>query len=285
MVMAAFELRHGTGAVERRSCRAFQAADWPKFQARWEPRSTWTWALQLNPVSNVDFGGFARQKSGGLQAALFKLHIEDRTFPVHFVRNPKARRYILRMQRGGTARVTIPRGGSLEYALRFAEKNKAWIERQVAKATVVWSVGTVLLFRGQPTEILVSGDRAKFGCIDCQAGPDLRANLEAALRAAAEPELVTRTYELAGAHGVAIRAVRVRGQRTRWGSCSSKGTICLNWRLIQTPEFVRDYIIVHELMHLREMNHSPRFWKQVEAAFPSYREAERWLRRNAGLLR
>jgi hypothetical protein len=77
----------------------------------------------------------------------------------------------------------------------------------------------------------------------------------------------------------------VRNQRSRWGSCSRRRTISLNWRLIQTPAFVRDYIILHELMHLREMNHSARFWRQVEIVCPDYRNAEHWLKQHSRMLR
>ena len=76
----------------------------------------------------------------------------------------------------------------------------------------------------------------------------------------------------------------VRNQRSRWGSCSIGGTISLNWRLIQSPEFVRDYIIYHELAHLWEMNHSARFWARVEDICPGWREAERWIKRNGSLV-
>jgi len=76
----------------------------------------------------------------------------------------------------------------------------------------------------------------------------------------------------------------VRDQRSRWGSCSLQGTISLNWRLVQTPDFVRDYIIYHELMHLWEMNHSERFWARVEEVCPAWRDAELWLKRNGSLL-
>ena len=69
-----------------------------------------------------------------------------------------------------------------------------------------------------------------------------------------------------------------------WGSCSATGTISLNWRLVQTPEAVRDYIIHHELMHLKEMNHSGRFWARVEEVCPGWRDAETWLKRNGSLL-
>jgi len=89
---------------------------------------------------------------------------------------------------------------------------------------------------------------------------------------------------MAALHGCVVSQVSVRNQRTRWGSCSRKGAISLNWRLIQVPESVRDYIILHELMHLREMNHSPRYWAQVAAVCPNYRESEAWLRANSSLL-
>jgi predicted metal-dependent hydrolase len=90
---------------------------------------------------------------------------------------------------------------------------------------------------------------------------------------------------LAALHGLEISRITIRNQRSRWGSCSARRTISLNWRLIQTPGFVRDYIIVHELMHLREMNHSPRFWACVKQICPDYERAEGWLRQHNDLLR
>jgi predicted metal-dependent hydrolase len=78
--------------------------------------------------------------------------------------------------------------------------------------------------------------------------------------------------------------VSVRNQRSRWGSCSARGTVSLNWRLVRTPDNVRDYIILHELAHLREMNHSDRFWARVAETCPGWREAERWLKRHGSLV-
>jgi predicted metal-dependent hydrolase len=98
-------------------------------------------------------------------------------------------------------------------------------------------------------------------------------------------ELTARTCELANQHHIAIRRVSVRNQRSRWGSCSRRGTISLNWRLVQAPVFVRDYIILHELAHVKELNHSPRFWREVERLCPDFAEAERWLRGHSSLLR
>jgi len=113
---------------------------------------------------------------------------------------------------------------------------------------------------------------------------DLRPTLEAHFARRARIELPARTWELAATTGVDVKHVTVRNQRSRWGSCSTTGTVSLNWRLVQTPESVRDYIIYHELMHLREMNHSARFWARVEEVCPGWREAERWIKRNGSLL-
>ena len=81
--------------------------------------------------------------------------------------------------------------------------------------------------------------------------------------------------------GISVRRVSVRNQRSRWGSCSRRGTISLNWRLIQTPVFVRDYVILHELAHLRQMNHSARFWREVARLCPDFQIAEAWLKRHS----
>ena len=113
---------------------------------------------------------------------------------------------------------------------------------------------------------------------------DLRPVLEKQFTRRAKIELPARAWELAAETNAAMKHVTVRNQRSRWGSCSAGGTVSLNWRLVQTPDSVRDYIIYHELMHLREMNHSDRFWLRVEAVCPGWRDAEKWLKRNGSLL-
>ena len=115
-------------------------------------------------------------------------------------------------------------------------------------------------------------------------GEDLRPWITKHLWRLAALELPRRTFELAAQHQLTVTRVTVRNQRSRWGSCSRRGTISLNWRLVQTPVLVRDYIILHELMHLRQMNHSARFWREVERVCPDYAVAEKWLKQNPGLL-
>lgn len=91
-------------------------------------------------------------------------------------------------------------------------------------------------------------------------------------------ELIPRLASLAAEHGLTVARITIRNQRSRWGSCSRRGVIALNLRLVQTPPAVCDYVLLHELMHLRQQNHSRRYWRLVEEVCPGFREAERWLR-------
>lgn len=166
--------------------------------------------------------------------------------PVIFARHRFARRYILRVLDDGRVRVTLPRWGSKKDARAFVEQSEAWIAQQRLKRS---------LQTDDP------GDSGRH-----------KQSRERALN-----ELPARLRELASAHGITMTRISIRNQRTRWGACSSRGTITLNWRLVLVPDFVRDYVMIHELMHRRELNHSRRFWKHVAAACPRYREANQWL--------
>ena len=109
-------------------------------------------------------------------------------------------------------------------------------------------------------------------------------NASKELRQQAARELPVQLYRLAEHHGLAVSRVSVRNQRSRWGSCSPTGHICLNWRLVLMPEAVRDYVLIHELMHLRRLDHSRHFWRLVAHACPDYQNARRWLREHRHLL-
>jgi predicted metal-dependent hydrolase len=170
--------------------------------------------------------------------------------PLEFVRHPRARRYVIRVRPDGTVRVTLPRWGSRREAQHFADQQHAWIERQRLRA---------LNERKTSVPAYTAGELAQ-------------------LRSRARAELPAQLHQVAGEHGLTVSRVSVRNQRWRWGSCSPNGHICLNWRLILMPPPVREYVLIHELMHLRRLDHSPAFWKLVAAACPTYQESRRWLR-------
>ena len=168
------------------------------------------------------------------------------------VRHRKARRYILRVLDDGTLRVTVPWRGSKRDALAFVEKSADWITSQRARLRLV-----------SPEPRSGEGGRDPLA--------------EKQLRQRGVQELPPQLLSLAEKHGIAVARVSIRNQRSRWGACSAKGSITLNWRLILVPDFVREYVMIHELMHRRELNHSKRFWGHVRAACPRYREARQWL--------
>jgi predicted metal-dependent hydrolase len=226
----------------------------------------------------------------------------DRDKPaIIYRRNPLARRYRLFVDREGRPRVTIPRRGNHREAEAFAAKHASWLLEQLRRhearraSTQLWEVGTPILFRGQLTPIERHTDgpagsiRIGSEVIPVSSHPGivqagLRSIIESHLRRLASIELPERTLQLAAAYNSPVRTITIRNQRSRWGSCSRRGTISLNWRLVQVPSEVRDYIILHELMHLREMNHSRRFWALVAKACPDYKLSEAWLRAHSASL-
>lgn len=221
-----------------------------------------------------------------------ELSIEQNRIPVEVCHNRRARRYLIRVRSDGSLRVTIPRFGNRIDAMNFVERQHDWIlkhralmiarkppERPLIHGAMFWFRGekvTINIRSESGNQIVTFGDQQ---VISRKELSDWRPVIEAHLRKLASLELPPRVQQLARFHRLEARRVTIRNQKSRWGSCSARKTISLNWRLIQAPMFVLDYVIVHELMHLKEMNHSPRFWGLVAAAYPRYQEAEAWLKR------
>lgn len=216
----------------------------------------------------------------------------DRSAPVEFVRHRRARRYLLRVLPDGTVRVTLPRWGLKREAQAFVDASRDWIARQRARHSVrpaqheSWGEGTSILLDGCRVGLRVDrdADGVHVWCGDARIATrarlasDLRPLVEAWLRTRARRELPRALLALAAAHAIDVPRVSVRNQRSRWGACSPTGTITLNWRLVQTPPLVREYVLLHELMHRRELNHSRRFWRLVAACCPHHADARQWLR-------
>lgn len=119
---------------------------------------------------------------------------------------------------------------------------------------------------------------------EAQALPPLSAQEIAELKKQARVMVTARVEKYAQALGLSYGRIAIRCQATRWGSCSGKGNLNFNCLLALVPDEVLDYVVVHELCHLKELNHSPRFWAQVKAAMPEYEGPKAWLKQNGGAI-
>jgi predicted metal-dependent hydrolase len=154
---------------------------------------------------------------------------------VLFQPSARARRIIITIRPVKGVRVAVPRRCSLEAALKFVQVKKLWIQKHL--------------------------DRIKKYENQKQAFSDVFLNID---KTAARKQLIGRLNQLAEQHDFTYSKVSIRNQRTRWGSCSGKGSISLNMKLVALPPELLDYVILHELVHTRIHNHSKRFWKELD---------------------
>ena len=160
----------------------------------------------------------------------------------------------IQITRNGAVLVRCPRRMPEAEVRRFVAEKSAWIE------------GHLTALRAVPQEpVLTDGE------------------LHARARQAMEV-IPVRVAHFAPLVGVTCGAITIRSQRSRWGSCSGKGNLSFNCLLMLTPPEVLDYVVVHELFHRLEMNHSPRFWAEVERVLPDYRTRRKWLKDHGGAL-
>jgi predicted metal-dependent hydrolase len=164
-------------------------------------------------------------------------------------RSSRARRWRLEVPWGEPARLTVPRWTSCAEVERVLAEKRSWVEEQRRR-----QVPRLGLER-----LAVSESEARTGARELVS-----------LLAEEEAERI----------GVAYQRIRIGGQRTLWGSCSARGTLSFNWRLVLAPLEVLDYVVVHELCHLRVPDHSRRFWALVERQRPHWRRQRDWLRRH-----
>ena len=215
------------------------------------------------------------------------MSVDGESVELTVVRHHLARRYVVRVADDGTIRLTVPRGASIGGGLRFAERQVAWIARERRRQrerAAPWRPGHPVRFRGEiwplETDISARGFRLGPELITRGRTGETRDAVQKHLRALATKELTARCFELARQVDLKVARVSVRDQKSRWGACSSRRVITLNWRLIQMPPSVSDYVIFHELMHIRQPNHSRRFWREVDSVCAWWRDAERWLRKH-----
>jgi predicted metal-dependent hydrolase len=230
------------------------------------------------------------------------LKIEGRTVEIILRANPRARRFIVKVDPStGEVSVVAPSSRSLDRALDFARKEKEWIADRLADipAPVPLTLGAPILFRGAEHVIrLAERNDGEF-----RRGPVWidRDAVRPTIRVSGRPEHAARRVldwlkrearsridekaaEYADAIGVKAKRITIRDTTSRWGSCSSARSLSFSWRLVLAPPMVLDYVVGHEVCHLKEMNHGPRFWRLVQTIIPNMERPQAWLGENGALL-
>ncbi len=197
-------------------------------------------------------------------------------------------------------RVILPRDLPVQKAYDLIIAKQRWIlkhlKEQPARKTRQLSNGDSVLYKGNPLQIralTVSSNtvsihlREPFFDVRLPKKAELPLNriIEVWFREQAKIQIVEETHRLAKKLGVTIGRVSIRDQKTRWGSCSSRGNLNFNWRLLMAPPVVLQYVIIHELSHLEQMNHSRKFWSLVAKRCPDYKTRQKWLKEHEAELR
>lgn len=227
----------------------------------------------------------------------FTLDHDGQTVVVELRSNARAKRYILKLDsKARQAVVTVPKGGTRRQAERFARDQASWIFERLGKleAQIPFAPNAEIPFRGLPHQLVATGaSRGVVRQTMTGAGPQLEVagapehfsrRVLDFLKKQALADYCARVAVHAEKLDVKPSAVRLRDGKSRWGSCSSNGTLNFSWRLILAPPEVLDYLVAHEVAHLREMNHSDRFWAHVEATCPTYNNHRAWLRHQGAQL-
>ncbi len=168
---------------------------------------------------------------------------------VCLVKRTRSRRVRLTVERGGTVILTVPKRLSLATAQKYFEKKKEWIVASYERALA------------HPPRLLTQGDHDEY----------------VAMKETAREKITERVIWYTERYGFSYRGLSIRNQKSRFGSCSGSGHLSFNYRLIFLPPELLDYVVVHEVCHLRELNHSPRFWALVAETVPDFREKKHQL--------
>ena len=207
-------------------------------------------------------------------------------------RSDRARRVRVTVDPTRGVEVVLPRRAPAREAAAAVRELRPWIERRVAEIegarAAVAARGDTVPYLGRDAGFVGEAGRSRVtrrgDVLFVPAGAERTPALERWYRRAARSEIEPRLQRACALAGTSYSTLTIRGQRTRWASCSRSGAMSFNWRLLLAPEAVLDYVVWHEVCHLEVMDHSPRFWRLVAARSPGYREHVRWLRANGPTL-
>ena len=207
-------------------------------------------------------------------------------------RSPRARRVRVTVDTGGGIEVVLPRRAGRREAAAAIRELRPWIERRITEVRhareAVAARGDTVPYLGQALRLVAQPGRTRVHRrgdeLLVPAGDERGAPLERWYRRAAREEIDPRLEHACSLAGATYTRLTIRGQRTRWASCSRAGAMSFNWRLLLAPEGVLDYVIWHEVCHLEVLDHSPRFWALLSRRCPEYRRHVRWLRQHGATL-
>jgi predicted metal-dependent hydrolase len=237
------------------------------------------------PLRQMLFG----RKSASPPAALPPVEIEiaGRGVTVHLKRHATARRMVLRLARDGeNFTLTVPKRQSQTGAKTFITQSLTWMQNTLAHRGCNRDDSDSILLRGKPLRLVMR--ESLRGHVEHDEGSNtlsvpggeahMKRRLVDWLKQQATQDLRTASQHYADKMQCRFTKLTLRDQQSRWGSCSADGALSYSWRLVLAPPFVLDYVAAHEVAHLREMNHGPRFWRLVLTHCPHTREAKRWLK-------
>ncbi|GAA6194114.1 SprT family zinc-dependent metalloprotease [Phaeobacter sp. NW0010-22] len=209
--------------------------------------------------------------------------------PLTLRRSARALRISLRVsQLDGRVTLTVPKGVSESEALKFAHEKADWIRSHLQNqvSSFVVALGSEIPIEGHLRHVVPAQGRRVVLDVDEVAVPEdaVARRLERFLKERARDRLVDAADHYADVLGKSYTKVTLRDTRSRWGSCSSQGALMFSWRLILAPPGVLQYVAAHEVAHLAEMNHSEKFWAQVERIHGPYSGPRRWLRSQGSTL-
>jgi hypothetical protein len=215
------------------------------------------------------------------------------TADIHYTirRSARARRVRVTVHAHSGVEVVLPTRAPERVAAAAVRELRPWIERRLdeahrALASIAARAGTVpyldssLVLVPQPGRTRVHRNGQRLLVPDGDARPAL----ERYFRRSARSEVAPRLDRATALSGTCYTGLDIRGQRTRWASCSANGRMSFNWRLLLAPERVLEYVVWHEVCHLEILDHSPRFWALLERYWPDYRQDREWLSRNGATL-
>ncbi len=221
------------------------------------------------------------------------LKIDGRAVELNVRLNPRARRLIVKVHpSSGEVMVIAPSKRALDRAVEFARRQAVWIARQLAQVPrpVELMPGARIPFRDTEHVVMrseagpVTIDKDKPAILVSGRTEHAPRRLTDFLKKQAKRELETLSFTYAARIGAKPRRITVRDTASRWGSCSSTRSLSFSWRLILAPPFVLNYVVAHEVAHLKEMNHGPRFWKIVHELVGDVRKPQAWLRQHGAAL-